>query len=743
MRVQGGEPQPPVRRRALPGRGHGRGRHPPRHHRDGRPPGRAPRRPPLRRAGLLLRPRRGGIGHYGNCVGVPTVGGEAVFDRRPTGTTRSSTRCASASSRPSASPGRARPGRATSSSSTAPRPGATASAAPASSPARSSPTRTRTSAHGADRRPVHREEADRGEPGADRGPARGVAPGPRRRRPRLVAGRDGRRAGARASTSTSTASRCGSRTSRRSRSCSRRARSGWSPSSPRPARGRGGGLPEVGARLRRHRRGHRLGRAARVLRGRGGRRDPGRLPHRGDAALRGRDRDPGARAAARARPRASGATSCWRCSARRTSAAAGPSSSATTTSSARAPCAGRGWTPRCSACGRPCAGSPSRSTGPDARRRSTRAGRGPRRLRGGPQRRLRGRAAAGDHRLPQLRQPGEARDRVGARRGDRGDGAGLRGARHPGRLGQRLALQRDRRPRDPAHAGRRLRRARRRRAHGAGRLARGRRRSSSAATGSRSTAPSTRRSSSAARRGARRRPTTSPRRRSSTSSGARRRCSAPRTTSPDGASRSRWPSWRSTPASAPRSSSTRRLEWFGEGGRAGVVACSPERAEALEGVPLRRLGVVGGEKLLGVARRPPRGLRGGGSLMCGVVGIHAPDRDVARLSYFGLFALQHRGQESAGSPSPTRAPHRPPGHGPRHAGLLRAEAARAARPDGDRPLPLLDDRLDALDERAADRPARPARTVALAHNGNLTNTEELRSELSRAACGSRRPPTPR
>ena len=34
--------------------------------------------------------------------------------------------------------------------------------------------------------------------------------------------------------------------------------------------------------------------------------------------------------------------------------------------------------------------------------------------------------------------------------------------------------------------------------------------------------------------------------------------------------------------------------------------------------------------------------------MCGVLGIHAPRRDVARLTYFGLFALQHRGQESAG-----------------------------------------------------------------------------------------------
>ena len=33
---------------------------------------------------------------------------------------------------------------------------------------------------------------------------------------------------------------------------------------------------------------------------------------------------------------------------------------------------------------------------------------------------------------------------------------------------------------------------------------------------------------------------------------------------------------------------------------------------------------------------------------CGVFGIYAPKHDVARLTYFGLFALQHRGQESAG-----------------------------------------------------------------------------------------------
>ncbi|HEU0026945.1 MAG TPA: amidophosphoribosyltransferase [Ktedonobacterales bacterium] len=33
---------------------------------------------------------------------------------------------------------------------------------------------------------------------------------------------------------------------------------------------------------------------------------------------------------------------------------------------------------------------------------------------------------------------------------------------------------------------------------------------------------------------------------------------------------------------------------------------------------------------------------------CGVFGIYAPGLDVARITYFGLYALQHRGQESAG-----------------------------------------------------------------------------------------------
>lgn len=43
------------------------------------------------------------------------------------------------------------------------------------------------------------------------------------------------------------------------------------------------------------------------------------------------------------------------------------------------------------------------------------------------------------------------------------------------------------------------------------------------------------------------------------------------------------------------------LTWFGEGSGRAVVACEPERADAFEGVPVRRLGVVGGDRLLGLA----------------------------------------------------------------------------------------------------------------------------------------------
>ena len=33
---------------------------------------------------------------------------------------------------------------------------------------------------------------------------------------------------------------------------------------------------------------------------------------------------------------------------------------------------------------------------------------------------------------------------------------------------------------------------------------------------------------------------------------------------------------------------------------------------------------------------------------CGVFGVYAPGEDASKMTYFGLYALQHRGQESAG-----------------------------------------------------------------------------------------------
>ncbi len=45
---------------------------------------------------------------------------------------------------------------------------------------------------------------------------------------------------------------------------------------------------------------------------------------------------------------------------------------------------------------------------------------------------------------------------------------------------------------------------------------------------------------------------------------------------------------------------------------------------------------------------PAAGLDDGGRDECGVFAVYAPGEDVAKLSYYGLYALQHRGQEAAG-----------------------------------------------------------------------------------------------
>ncbi len=122
--------------------------------------------------------------------------------------------------------------------------------------------------------------------------------------------------------------------------------------------------------------------------------------------------------------------------------------------------------------------------------------------------------------------------------------------------------------------------------------------------------------------------------------------------------------------------------------------------------------------------------------MCGIFGIHAPDRDVARLAHFGLLALQHRGQESAGIAVSDDG----------HLMVLR-EMGLVAQV-------FTEERLRGLAGQAAIghtrysttgstmwTNAQPSvqhgngRAVALGHNGNLTNTSELRAEL--VASGAR------
>ena len=121
--------------------------------------------------------------------------------------------------------------------------------------------------------------------------------------------------------------------------------------------------------------------------------------------------------------------------------------------------------------------------------------------------------------------------------------------------------------------------------------------------------------------------------------------------------------------------------------------------------------------------------------MCGVFGIRAPGRDVARLTYFGLHALQHRGQESAGiavsEHGRLTGAARPRA---RHAGLRRAEASRGSRGE----LAIGHTRYSTTGSNAWAN-AQPllhhgrARTVALGHNGNLINADAAPRRARRPA----------
>lgn len=115
---------------------------------------------------------------------------------------------------------------------------------------------------------------------------------------------------------------------------------------------------------------------------------------------------------------------------------------------------------------------------------------------------------------------------------------------------------------------------------------------------------------------------------------------------------------------------------------------------------------------------------------CGVFGIYAPQEDVAKLTYFGLYALQHRGQEAAGIATfegQTLHTHKDTGlvsqvfnesiletlSGQLAIGHTRYSTTGTSRIANAQPM-IADTRLGQL---------------AVAHNGNLVNAHELRDEL--------------
>lgn len=115
---------------------------------------------------------------------------------------------------------------------------------------------------------------------------------------------------------------------------------------------------------------------------------------------------------------------------------------------------------------------------------------------------------------------------------------------------------------------------------------------------------------------------------------------------------------------------------------------------------------------------------------CGVFGIFAPGEDVARLTYFGLFSLQHRGQESAGIAVSDGQQVK----WYKEMGLVTQifDERTLSQLQGD--LAIGHTRYSTTGSSVI-RNAQPLHcawgdgTVAVAHNGNLVNTEELRAEM--------------
>jgi amidophosphoribosyltransferase len=116
---------------------------------------------------------------------------------------------------------------------------------------------------------------------------------------------------------------------------------------------------------------------------------------------------------------------------------------------------------------------------------------------------------------------------------------------------------------------------------------------------------------------------------------------------------------------------------------------------------------------------------------CGVFGAYAPGEDVARLTYFGLHALQHRGQESAGiavADGSTLTV-------VKNLGLVPQVFTESDLNTLVGHLAIGHTRYSTTGCSTSWENAQPMvssigpNTIALAHNGNLVNTTELRQQL--------------
>jgi amidophosphoribosyltransferase len=121
---------------------------------------------------------------------------------------------------------------------------------------------------------------------------------------------------------------------------------------------------------------------------------------------------------------------------------------------------------------------------------------------------------------------------------------------------------------------------------------------------------------------------------------------------------------------------------------------------------------------------------------CGVIGIFAPNEDVARMTFFGLYALQHRGQEAAGmavADGLTMSAYK-------GVGLVSQVFTPSAMADLKGHYAIGHTRYSTTGSSSL-RNAQPFMIetmhgpLALAHNGNLINSAELRKELMEKGVG--------